>query len=134
VKYAFTAIFSLEPNTEETYNVHFPDLPGCLTFGVGLSDAIEMAQDALCLWLYHMEQSNEKIPKPTAPTRVKITGEDFATAISVDTEFYYRFHSNKLVKKTLNIPMWLNEQAMEANVNFSALLQDALKTHLHIEE
>jgi len=133
MKYVYTAVFNLEPGTEETYNVSFPDLPGCHTFGENLNDAIEMAQDALCLWLYNMEQEEKTIPVATPPKKVKVTGEDFVTAVSVDTEYYHRFYSNKLVKKTLNIPMWLNEQAMKAEVNFSALLQDALKAHLRIQ-
>ena len=134
MKYVYTAIFSLEPGTAETYNVSFPDLPGCHTFGENLNDAIDMAQDALCLWLYDAEQRGEPIPNATPPAKVKVTGDDFVTAISVDTEFYRRFYSNKLVKKTLNIPMWLNERAMQEEVNFSGILQDALKTHLQIQE
>ena len=134
MKYVYAAIFNLEPGTESTYNVSFPDLPGCNTFGTDLADAIEMAQDALCLTLYHREQDNEAIPPATSPTDIKIQGDDFVTAISVDTDFYHRFYSGKLVKKTLNIPMWLNEMAMQANVNFSNILQEALKTHLHVQE
>ncbi|MCL2078908.1 MAG: type II toxin-antitoxin system HicB family antitoxin [Oscillospiraceae bacterium] len=134
MKYVYTAIFNLEPGTKETYNVTFPDLQGCHTFGENLNDAIEMAQDALCLMLYHMEQKNSPIPAATPPSKVKVTGEDFVTVISVDTEFYHRFYSNKLVKKTLNIPMWLNERAIQEDVNFSGILQDALKAHLQISK
>ena len=133
MKYVYTAVFNLEHGTVETYNVTFPDLPGCHTFGESLNDAIEMAQDALCLWLYHMEQGKEEIPAATPPAKVKVTGEDFVTAVSVDTEYYHRFYSNKLVKKTLNIPMWLNDEAVRADVNFSGILQDALKAHLQIQ-
>jgi len=132
MKYVYTAIFNLEPGTKETYNVTFPDLQGCHTFGENLEDAIEMAQDALCLWLYHHEQDNLPIPAATSPSKIKVTGDDFVTAISVDTEYYHRFYSKKLVKKTLNIPMWLNEQAERANINFSQTLQKALKEELHI--
>ena len=134
MKYAYPAIFKLEPGTESTYNVSFPDLPGTYTFGVSLVDAIEMAQDALCLTLYDMEQEKESIPPPTQPTDIKLTGDDFVTVISTDTDYYHRFYSNKLVKKTLNIPMWLNEKAIQANVNFSNILQEALKSHLHIQD
>jgi len=134
MKYVFTAIFSIEPGTEETYNVSFPDLAGCHTFGVGLDDAIAMAQDALCLWLYRHEQEELPIPIATAPSKIEVSGDDFITAISVDTEFYHRFYSEKLVKKTLNIPMWLNERAERANINFSQTLQKAIKSELHISD
>ena len=133
MKYAYPAIFNLEPGTESTYNVSFPDLIGCNTFGTDIKDAIDMAEDALCLHLYWMEQNKELIPIPTHPQKVKLENDnDFVTIIAVDTDFYAKFYSNKLIKKTLNIPMWLNEKAIQANVNFSNILQEALKNHLHI--
>ncbi|GHU91256.1 antitoxin HicB [Clostridia bacterium] len=134
MKYVYAAIFNPEPGTKDTYNVAFPDLPGCRTFGETLPDAIDMAQDALCLWLYDAEQDGKTIPEATAPSKVKTAGDDFVTAVSADTEFYRRLYSRKLVKKTLNIPMWLNERAVREEVNFSGLLQDALKARLHIQE
>ena len=134
MKYVFTAVFSKEPDTAETYNVTFPDLPGCNTFGDSLEDAISMAQDVLCLWLYHREQDELPIPTATPPSKIEVEGDEFITAISVDTGFYHRFYSEKLVKKTLNIPMWLNEQAERANINFSQTLQKALKSELHISD
>ena len=132
MKYVYTAVFS--PDENGILGVYFPDLPGCYTSGDDMPDAIYMAQDALCLFLYDMEQDGKAIPPATAPSKIKVTGDDFTTAISVDTEFYRRFYSKKLIKKTLNIPMWLNEQAERANVNFSGILQEALKEHLHISE
>jgi len=39
---------------------------------------------------------------------------------------------SKAVKKTLTIPAWLNHQAEAAHVNFSSILQEALKAHLHL--
>jgi predicted RNase H-like HicB family nuclease len=129
MKYVYTAIFNPEG---EAYNVHFPDLPGCHTCGDSLGDAIEMAQDALCLWLYHQEQEGRVIPDATNPQKIKTNGGDFATAISVDTDDYRRFYESKLIKKTLNIPSWLNAKAEAANVNFSQVLQKALKSELNL--
>jgi len=134
MKYVYTAIFSLEPGTKDTYNVSFPDLPGCNTFGVGLNDAISMAEDALCLWLYSKETDKETIPAAAPPNKIKASGDDFTTAISTDTDTYRRYYENKAVKKTLTIPSWLNQRAEDANINFSQLLQQALKTELHIHD
>lgn len=39
---------------------------------------------------------------------------------------YKKRTSSKSVKKTLTIPAWLNEQAIQLNINFSQVLQDAL--------
>jgi len=134
MKHIYTALFSREPGTEETYNVVFPDLPGCNTFGESLDDAVSMAKDALCLWLYDKEESGATIPSATPPSKLKTKGDDFTTLIAVDTNDYRRYYNNKLVKKTLNIPMWLNQRAESANINFSQTLQKAIKEELRITE
>jgi len=129
MKYVYTAIFNPE---DGGYNVHFPDLPNCYTCGDSLEDAIDMAKDVLCLTLYHHEQEDRAIPAATYPGKFQTDGEDFATAISVDTDDYRRFYETKLVKKNLNIPSWLNAKAEAANVNFSQVLQRALKAELKL--
>lgn len=40
----------------------------------------------------------------------------------------------KAVKKTLTIPKWFDDLAVENNVNFSRVLQDGLKTYLGVNE
>lgn len=40
---------------------------------------------------------------------------------------------NKSVKKTLTIPKWLNDAAQEYNINFSQLLQTAIKNYIGID-
>jgi len=132
MKYTYTAIFTPEKNG--LYSVNFPDLQGCYTSGDDMADAIYMAQDVLCLSLYDLEQDKKPIPKANKPQDIKITGEQFTSVIAVDTERYRRFYETKSVKKTLTIPMWLNERAERENINFSGVLQEALKTHLHIQE
>lgn len=45
---------------------------------------------------------------------------------------YRKRYNNKAVKKTLTIPEWLNEEATALGINFSQVLQDALKEQLNI--
>ena len=132
MKYAYTAVFTPEKNG--LYSVNFPDLQGCCTTGDDIADAVYMAQDILCLSLYDLEQDNMPIPKASNPRDIEITGEQFKSVVAVDTETYRRFYESKAIKKTLTIPMWLNEQAERANVNFSQTLQKALKSELHIQD
>lgn len=132
MKYAFAGIFTQEKNG--AFSVHFPDIPGCYTSGDNLPDAIYMAQDALCLCLYDREQEKQSIPAPSSTQTMKVSENEFASVVAVDTETYRRFYENKAVKKTLTIPMWLNEQAERANINFSQTLQRALKDELHIAQ
>ena len=132
MKYTYTAIFTPEKNG--LYSVTFPDLQGCYTSGNDMADAIYMAQDVLCLTLFDMEQDKKEIPFASRPQDIKITQDQFTSVIAVDTAAYRRYYENKSVKKTLTIPMWLNERAERANINFSGILQEALKSHLQIHE
>jgi len=132
MKYTYTAI--LTPEENGLHSVHFPDLQGCYTSGDDISDAIKMAQDVLCLTLYDLEQDKKPIPTASRPRDIQVSGEQFTSVIAVDTETYRRFYENKSIKKTITIPMWLNERAENANINFSGILQEALKSHLQIQE
>jgi len=132
MKYTYTAIFTLEENG--LYSVTFPDLQGCYTSGNDMADAIYMAQDVLCLSLYDMEQDKKTIPLASKPQEIKVSENQFTSVIAVDTKTYRRYYENKAVKKTLTIPMWLNERAERADINFSGVLQEALKSHLQIQE
>jgi predicted RNase H-like HicB family nuclease len=132
MKYTYTAVFTPEENG--AYSVLFPDLQGCYTSGDDMTDAVYMAQDVLNLTLYDLEQDKKPIPKASMPKDIAVKGEQFTSVVAVDTDTYRRFYENKSVKKTLTIPMWLNERAELSNINFSGVLQEALKTHLHIQE
>ena len=41
-------------------------------------------------------------------------------------------YNNKLIKKTLTLPKWLNDLGIEKKINFSKLLQEALKEKLQL--
>ncbi len=101
-KYIFPAIFT--PEEQGEFSIHFPDIENCFTCGDNLEDGIRMAVD----------------------------DGSFATYISCDTTVYRRLMNNISVKKTLTISSWLNDSAMAAGLNFSQILQDALKEQLNI--
>ena len=130
MKYVYPAVF--HPEEEGGFCVYFPDIKRGATQGETVAECIEMAEDFLCLSLYNMEEEKQVVPTPTSIKSVKAQKEDIVTLISVSTEDYRRFYDNKLVKKNLNIPFWLNEKAEAANINFSQLLQRALKTELNL--
>lgn len=128
-KYVYPAVFTED---EDGYSVRFPDVDGCFTSGKNLQEALEMAEDALCLMLYDREESGETIPAASAVTEVQTEPGEFVSLIGCDTLEYRKRYGSKAVKKTLSIPSWLNEAAERAGVNFSNVLQDALKQQLHL--
>jgi len=129
-KYVYPAVFTEEDDGK--YSVSFPDVENCYTGGDDMADAIEMATDVLCLMLYDMEQDKKEIPLPSDYGTIKTGESDIVSLVACDTEFYRRYYEQKSIKKTLTIPMWLNERAERAGINFSATLQTALKQELHL--
>ena len=123
-KYVYPAVFCKEKNL---YSVSFPDLDGCYTSGASLSDAIFMAEDVLAFTLFDYEKEKKPVPMPSAPAAIKLKKGEFVNQIACDTLEYQKMNNNKAVKKTLSIPEWLNEAALAAGINFSQVLQDALK-------
>lgn len=132
MKYAYPAVFTKEEGG--LFSVAFPDIDGCFTSGDSLPDAIEMAQDALSLMLYDMEESGAPIPPPSdlAAVQAEADAGEIVSLVSCDTIAYRKLFNNKAVKKTLTIPAWLNTLAERADLNFSSVLQEALKNELNI--
>ena len=113
---------------QEGYTVVVPDLPGCVTQGRSLLDAIGMAVDAASGWILdEMEDGN---PIPPASKIEDVCADDrpggFVNLIVLDIDAYAEKYGEKAVRKNLTIPAWLNTYAEANNVNFSRVLQDAL--------
>src|SRR5665647_1882987 len=98
MKYVYPAIFSPENNS---YNVTIPDLSGCFTCGNTIINAIEMARDAVSIWLCDAENKNEIIPLPSELKNIACELDSFINLIDVDTTQYRRENDNRAVKKTL---------------------------------
>ena len=130
-KYVFPAIFT--PEEGGGYSIRFPDLKNCFTDADDLTEAMGNAEDVLCMMLYHLERDGKDAPAPSALGAVQsqCVGDEFVTLIDCDTIEYRKFHENRAVKKTLSIPSWLNEMAEAAGINFSGVLQEALKRQLN---
>lgn len=129
MRYVYPVVFKQEENQ---YSVSVPDLDGCFTFGDSLFEAIEMARDAMAMWLCKAEDNNEVLPQASKAEDIKTNG-GFVNFIDVDTQEYRRLNDNRAIKKTLSVPSWLNAKAERAGINFSQVLQDALKIKLNIE-
>lgn len=125
--YVYPGIFTKE---EKGYSVIFPDLEGCYTCGDDLKDAIYMAEDVLAFTLFDYEKRGRTIPAPSELSALKVRSNEFVNYIICDTIEYQKKYNDKAVKKTLTIPEWLNELATSRGINFSQVLQDALKSQL----
>lgn len=136
---AYPACFIKEENA---YSVIFPDLNNLATCGQTLDEALTMAVDCLAGYLYSIQKDGETAPKASPIDKINLAEvakelevspeEAFVNIITVDVAEYAKTHFEKSVKKTLTIPAWLNTTALEHNINFSQVLQEALKERLNL--
>ena len=119
----------------------FPDLNYLSTCGDSVNEALRAAVDCLAGYLYSCkkegvvvsEASSEKVNVCHVAEELGLKAEEaFVNIVTVDVEEYAKLHFEKAVKKTLTIPVWLNDMALRNNINFSQVLQDALKEKLHV--
>ena len=102
------------------------------TQGESLAEAIEMARDAIGMCGCYMQDEKKDSPIPTDIGNVTKEASDILTLVDVDFDEYRKKHEMRTVRKNVTIPSWLNEEAESANINFSALLQKAIKAELHL--
>lgn len=126
-RYIYPAIFDY---SDDGISVEFPDLPGCLTCGNSDEEALYMAKEAMALHLFGLEEDNDVIPNPTAINRLNVKLNQVVVLIDVWMPPFRSEMQNQSVKKTLTIPRWLDDTAKEHKINYSHLLQEAIKAHL----
>lgn len=91
-----------------------------------MDEAVRMAQDAIGLML----EECAVCPTPSVPSSLPVEARDFVVMVPFDMAAYQK--QFRPVKKTLSVPAWLNDAAEAAHINFSGVLQDALKEKLHL--
>ena len=128
-RYFYPAIFTYEDGQEIA--VTFPDLD-VATSGVDEADALTSARELLGIVMYGLEEDKEPIPAPTPLKQLSLDSNESAVLIDVYMPSIRNANINKSVNRTVTLPAWLNSTAVEHNINFSQLLQDALKNELHI--
>ena len=130
MKYVYPAIFTPPTDDEAGYAVSVPDLPYVHTCGDTLADAIDMAEDAIAMWLADHEDNGYEIPPPSA--YLPHEAPDFVNLVKADTDAWRRANDQRIIRRSLKIPAWLNNAAEAAQVDLSGVLQDALKAHLQL--
>ncbi len=128
-RYFYPAIFTYEP--EQEIAVTFPDLD-CATSGTTEEDALLSARELLGCVLNGLEEDGEEIPSPTPLPQVKLADNERGILIDVYMPSIRMAQRNRSVNRTVTLPAWLNALALERNVNFSQVLQEALKSQLHV--
>lgn len=121
--FTYPAIFHQEDNS---FWVDFPDLQGCQTFANSLNESVEYSQEALSAYILTLLEDNKPLPTPTNIKALQVDSDSFTSLVSCEINAN---KDTKAVKKTLTIPAWLNDKALALNINFSKVLQDALRNY-----
>lgn len=133
MKLVYPVIFhkSADPAEPVPYFVEIPDLDA-MTQGTDIENAIEMAREIICIKVIELKNKGIAVPTPSAPETIDIDENAFVTLVDADIKAYEIRLQNRSVRKNCTIPMWLNDEAEKAGLNFSELLQQALKNALGI--
>jgi predicted RNase H-like HicB family nuclease len=128
-RYVYPAVLTYEDGYEIA--VTFPDLPGCATSGKTDTEALMMAKEALGLHLWGMENDGDELPAPSPIRDIELEAGEIVALVEVYMPSVRLSQENRSVNRTVTLPAWLNAQAMERGVNFSQVLQDALRAEIN---
>jgi len=122
MEYVYPAIF--HRNKDESYTITYPDLPGCISEGKTLGNAMYMAQSALTQWMGYLVDKKQKIPSASPAQKIKTSNGDFVNLICAEVR------DAKAVKRTVSIPKWMDDKVIQSGLSLSRVLQDALGERL----
>ena len=127
-------VFIAEHNND--FLVFVPDFE-IYTEGKSMTDAMEMARDAIGLKGIDYQDDGKELPEASnyneamaiakADTEIFDYSQGIITMVDIDFSEYRKRHNNRMVKKNCTIPYYLNVEAENEGINFSKLLHEALQ-------
>lgn len=132
MKSVYPVIFTMTNDEKNTVLIEVPDLE-IVSEGYGMADAIYMARDAIGLHGITQEDLGLAIEEPSDIKNIDLSKSTFADAgescvslVDIDFDEYRKQVDNKMVRKNVTIPSWLNKAAEREKINVSKVLQEAL--------
>ncbi len=130
LKMVYPVVFT-ELKNESGYMAFVPDFD-INTQGETLAEAIVMARDAIGLCGIDIQDDNKILPKASTFVDIKAEENQIVSMVDIDFDAYRRANEKRAVRKNVTLPSWLNDAAENAGINFSAVLQEALKNMLNV--
>ncbi|WP_300767003.1 type II toxin-antitoxin system HicB family antitoxin [uncultured Acetatifactor sp.] len=123
-EYVYPAVF--HPNDDGSFTITYPDLPGCISEGKSLGNAMYMAQSALTQWIEYLTDKKQDVPMASGLGSLETEPGEFVNLIRADIK------DGRAVKRTVSIPKWMDDKVAETGLSLSRVLQDALKERLNV--
>ena len=83
MEYFYPAVF--HANEDGSYTITFPDLPGCISEGKSLGNALNMAQSALSQWIEYLADKNQEIPEASDISTINPGDREFVNLTYIQT-------------------------------------------------
>ena len=125
MKLVYPAIFTPFED-RDGYTVEIPDLPGCVTEGDNLLEAIDMGVDAASGWILGEIEDGNEFPAPSAVEALNVPKGSFTNLLVLDMAAYAEQYGNKAVRRNITIPAWLDTYVQKNNLSLSKVVQDSL--------
>lgn len=132
MKLVYPAVLYPFSDNSGGYTVEVPDLEGCVTEGDNLVEAILMGVDAASGWILDEWEQGNTVPAASSYKSIIPRDGGIVNLLVLDMDSYTEKYGKKAIRKNLTIPAWLNTMAEAQNVNFSAILQNALVQTLNV--
>ena len=123
--YVYPAIF--HANEDGSYTITYPDIPGCISEGKSLENALYMAQSVLTQRIEYLFEEKEVPPNASYLQDIKPQQNEFVNLVRASVK------DNRAVRRTVSIPKWMDDQVADAGISLSRVLQDALKERLGVQ-
>ena len=118
--------------------IEVPDME-IMTQANDMYSSIEMARDAIGIKGISMEDDGQIIPEASSVESIDIKkgifaseGKSVVSLVDVDFVEYRKQIDNKMVRRNVTLPNWLNKEVEKAGINVSKTLQETLMDRLNV--
>ena len=111
--------------------IRVPDVPGCITSGENLEEALDNIRDALAGCLCVLEDVGKPLPEATTPSEIA-DGQSTVVLVDVDLLEYRKETDSQAIRKNVSMPAWMSNMAEKRGINCSQVLQKALEKELQL--
>ena len=123
MEHVYPALFHYNED-DGSYTITFPDLPGCISEGKNLANAMYMAQSGLTQWIEYHNDKKLELPEASGMDTVKAEYPHFVNLVRADVK------DGRAVKRTVSLPKWMDDKVSQSGLSLSRVLQDALTQRL----